>query len=502
MNTKKRILMTGLTAVLSQLSSILIALFLPKLLILSYGSDLNGVISAARQYSSYLAMIDSGIAAATCYQFIKAFKEKDIEKIKRLYSTVERFFRNVAYIVVILTLLFSICYAYVLKTTTDIHLIVYIFFMYSLGTITAFWGFFKYNLILFSDGDQYKITFACIFSSILIFVFQYAFIKLSVNIYLVIAVFPIAIILRLLIIKSMTLKKHPYIREKGCVDNSLISQKWDSITLNIADSMKTFAPIISISCFFGASYVSIYAIYESILHLGSSVLIMCQHGITPVLGKFFIERNEAAKEKFEYLYTVVFVISGIIVTCFSSLFICFIKIYLGSKTDVSYIYPLLAMFMIINTWLLMVRTSYESLIKANGLIRELRNGAIVEICLALFFCFLFAKTIGYEYTILGVIISSAYRTFRMARFSKKRMDFGNKIIRNLLFWAVVTILIVCVSQNFFAESSILFFVVYSCATLFVVSFVFVLIAIVQSPLFRKRAFSGVKQKLALITKPK
>ena len=91
MNTRNRIILTGLTAFLSQLSSILIALFLPKLLILSYGSDVNGVISAARQFSSYLAMIDSGIAAATCYQFIKAFKDCDTQKIKDLYSTVGKF---------------------------------------------------------------------------------------------------------------------------------------------------------------------------------------------------------------------------------------------------------------------------------------------------------------------------------------------------------------------------------------------------------------------------
>ena len=356
--------------------------------------------------------------------------------------------------------------------------------MYSLGTIIAFWNFYKYNLVLFSDGDQYKITFACIFSSVLIFVFQYAFIKLSINIYLVIAVFPISIFLRLLIIRHMTLAKHPYIREKGCVDNSLISQKWDSITLNIADSMKTFAPIISISCFFGASYVSVYAIYESVLHLGSSILIMCQHGLTPLLGRSFIEKDDSAKEKFEYLYTVIFVISGIISTCFSGLFLCFIKLYLGAKTDISYIYPLLAIFMIINTWFLMVRTSYESLIKANGLIRELRNGAIVEICLALVFCFIFAKVLGFEYTIIGVIISSAYRTIRMARFCKNRMEFGKKIILNLVIWGVITTAVVLLFKNWFDRLSIAQFIGYSCLTLIVSTIAYAAVGMLQSSLLR------------------
>lgn len=485
MNTKKRILLTGLTAFLSQLSSILIALFLPKLIIISYGSDLNGVISAARQYSTYLMMIDSGIAAATCYQFIKAFKDNDVEKIKNLFSTVGKFFRNVAYVVIVITLIFSMCYAFILKTSTEIHMIVYIFVMYSLGTIIAFWGFFKYNLVLFSNGDQYKITLACVFSSLSIFILQYILIKLSFDIFFVVAVFPMGIFLRLLVIKRMTLAKHLYIQEGGCIDNSLISQKWDSITLNIADSMKTFAPIISISCFFGASYVSVYAIYESVLHLGSSILIICQHGITPVLGRFFIEKDDVAKQKFEYLYTIIFVISGIIVTCFSVLFLNFIKIYLGSKTDVSYIYPLLATFMIFNTWFLMVRTSYESLIKANGLIRELRNGAIVEICLALVFCFVLAKFLGFEYTIIGIIISSAYRTVRMALFCKKKMDFGKKIFLNLVIWGGLTAAIILLFKNWFENLSIAQFIGYSCLTLIVSTIVYVSVGLLQSSLLRK-----------------
>lgn len=485
MNTKKRILLTGITAFFSQVTSILVALFLPKLLIQSFGSELNGVISAARQFSTYLAMIDSGIAAATCYQFITAFKTNNNELIKDLYTTVGVFFRKVSYIVVFATIILSLCYGLILKSSTDIFLIVYIFFMYSFGTIIAFWGFFKYNLVLFSDGDQYKITYACILSSLLVFVLQYTFIKLSINIYLVIAVFPISIILRLFLIKYMTLKKHPFIHEKGHVVNSLISQKWNSITLNIADSMKTFAPIISMSYFFGASYVSIYAIYESILHLGSSILIMCQNGLTPLLGKFFIEKNESAKEKFELLYTIIFIISAIIVTCFSSLFIGFIRIYLGTKTDVSYIYPLLATLMVINIWFLMIRTSYESLIKANGKIKELRNGAIIEICIAMLFSTLFAKMYGFESIILGVIFSSAYRTIRMALYCWKKMDFGKKIIPSLVFWMFITGFAVLSTQHLYSKMSIPQFIVLSAITCSICTIVFSLIGLIQSPALRK-----------------
>ena len=129
LNTRKKMLLTAVTALFSQLTSTLIALLLPNLIIFKYGSDLNGVISTARQFSNYLTMVDSGIAAATCYQFIKAFKDGDKTTIRNLYCTVGDFFRKVAYVFIGVTIVLSFCYGFFAKSDVELYLQVYIFVM-------------------------------------------------------------------------------------------------------------------------------------------------------------------------------------------------------------------------------------------------------------------------------------------------------------------------------------------------------------------------------------
>ena len=442
LNTRKKMLLTAVTALFSQLTSTLIALLLPNLIIFRYGSDLNGVISTARQFSNYLTMVDSGIAAATCYQFIKAFKDNDKDGIRNLYCTVGDFFRKVAYAFVAVTVILSFCYGFFAKSDVELYLQVYIFIMYSLGTIVAFWTFFKYNLVLFSSGKQYTITFICVISNLFALILQVLLIKIDASIFLVIAAHPLCIIARLIVIRFITIKQHPYIKsENGIVDKNLISQKWDSIILNIADSMKTFAPILCISLVFGAAYASVYTIYESILHLGSSILVMCSNGITPILGKDLIARNEQAKKQFRNISGIVYLVSGIIVTCFASLFMSFINIYIGKESDISYYYPIMAYFMIFNVWLLMIRTNYELLIKANGMIKELKNGAVCEIVIAVIACFAIGMIFGFEYCIIGVIISSLFRTIRMCIFCADKLEQGKGIYLDLILWFSITAVI-------------------------------------------------------------
>ena len=116
----------------------------------------------------------------------------------------------------------------------------------------------------------------------------------------------------------------------------------------------------------------------------------------------------------------------------------FMSLYIGNEADVNYIYPMLATLMIINVWLLMVRTSYDLLIKANGYIKELKNGAVIEIAISLVLSFAFAYFLGFEYVPLGIIASSLYRTIRMAIFCVKKLEYGKNIIKDLLLWFVIT----------------------------------------------------------------
>ena len=443
-NLRKNIVKTAMTAVISQVCNVLTALLLPRLIIQSLGSDYNGLIATARQFANYLGMIDTGLYAATCYHFIRAFEKNDTEQVQDLFVTVGNFYRRVSVFAVAIVAVISVGYGSVVASGVPAAVSAYVIAAYSLGTIIAYYGFFKYNIMLFASGKQYYITLACAAAAVATLAGQYFLLERGAPVILIASLHPLFIVLRLLILKRKALQDHPYLHQRrGTVRPELIEQKWDALIMNISDSMKTFAPIISFSLLWGTAYVSVYSVYESVLHLGSSILVMCMNGLTPSLGRELNAITQSSCNQFRRMNQIIMAISGMICSCFAVMIMSFIGIYVGDIGDMSYEYPVMAYLLIVSTWFLMIRGGYELLIKSMGYIKELRKGAVHEILIAMTGCLGAGLFLGMEYVALGVAVSSAYRTIRMMYFCKKRIysrcDTG--IAADFLFWGVITFLV-------------------------------------------------------------
>ena len=140
---RKNITMTAVTAIISQLCSVRTALRLPRLCIETLGSEYNGLISTARQFSNYLMLIDTGLYSATCYQFIRAFEENDTGLVQDLFATVGSFYRKVACFFVLLVIGIALGFSITVSDNIPVYVTVYIFLAYTMGTVCAYFFFFK-----------------------------------------------------------------------------------------------------------------------------------------------------------------------------------------------------------------------------------------------------------------------------------------------------------------------------------------------------------------------
>ena len=96
---KRQVSLTLLSAMVVQLCNVVVALALPRLLIATYGSDLNGITSAASQFAQYLTLMETSITAATCYQFIELKKRGDYVELNNLFVTISDFYKKISIII-------------------------------------------------------------------------------------------------------------------------------------------------------------------------------------------------------------------------------------------------------------------------------------------------------------------------------------------------------------------------------------------------------------------
>lgn len=75
-NTKKTIL-NFVISIGSQLIILVMGLVIPRIVLIHYGSDTNGLISTITQIFTYMALLEAGISASAKNALYKPIKEND-----------------------------------------------------------------------------------------------------------------------------------------------------------------------------------------------------------------------------------------------------------------------------------------------------------------------------------------------------------------------------------------------------------------------------------------
>lgn len=90
MNSKKNLI----TALILQVATILQGLILPRLIITTFGSDVNGLISSVTQFLSFISLLEGGLGAVVLAELYAPMEVDDKVKIKSVLLACQRFFNK------------------------------------------------------------------------------------------------------------------------------------------------------------------------------------------------------------------------------------------------------------------------------------------------------------------------------------------------------------------------------------------------------------------------
>ena len=95
---KSKFFKNVLTGFGGQFITILLGIIVPKIFIISYGSDVNGLISTISQIFTYLALLEAGIGQATQNALYKPIQEKNRNAINQICSSANHYFRKLTFL--------------------------------------------------------------------------------------------------------------------------------------------------------------------------------------------------------------------------------------------------------------------------------------------------------------------------------------------------------------------------------------------------------------------
>ena len=92
MNMKRVTLVNIISNVVLQVVTIISGFIIPKLILLYFGSNVNGLVSSLNQFLGYISLLEGGITGVVSANFYKPLIENDTTKLSAIVVTAKSFF--------------------------------------------------------------------------------------------------------------------------------------------------------------------------------------------------------------------------------------------------------------------------------------------------------------------------------------------------------------------------------------------------------------------------
>ena len=404
-----------------QVVSVICGFILPRLILETFGSDVNGLVNSITQFLGVITLLDLGVGAVVQSALYKPLADNDTNMISKIYVSANKFFRRLAEILLVYVVLLMIFYPMLVNKSFG-H-------MYTALLITAICisSFAQYyfgivnSLLLNADQRGYIQYVAQIITLILNTFACYIIIKLGASIQIVKLTTSLIFLLRPLFL-VFYVKKHYSIDKKITYTEEPIKQKWNGMAQHFASYVLNGTDNIVLTMFSTLGNVSIYSVYNVVIIGVKNALLSVTNGFQSLIGEM-LAKKETMKLNAFFGFVEWFLHTGttLVFGCTGVLIVDFVRVYTYGINDADYIQPLFAVLITIANAGHCLRLPYNILILAAGHYKQTQSNYIIAMILNIVVSIATVKMWGLVGVAIGTLIAMAYQTVWMAKYDSKNI---------------------------------------------------------------------------------
>ena len=412
----KKNLFSGLV---SQMVGILLSVFLPKLLIENYGSEVNGLLSSVTNLYAYLAIVETGVAAASCQGLYQAFANESRDNINAIMAATNRYYYRSGVVYLALVLVLSAAYPIFAQTSLPTTTVVLIVFLNGISNVINYFFYGKYLILLKADGKNYVRIGIETAVTVLKQISKIVLILLGFDVIMVQVVALLANAVQMIFITYYIRRNYPWIDLRVVPNNAAIKQNRNAIIHELQYLITNNTDVALLTLFSTMKEISVYSLYAMLVGMIDRVLRIAKDSLEFKIANFFHTDKEKFNEVF-HAYEVYYISSAFaLFTIFAYFCRPFIAVYTKGITDAEYTnvyYPF--MFAMIGM-LVAGRYPYDALVYIAGHFKQTQKSAIIEASMNLGLSIVLVQRYGIIGVLFGTIVSAAYRTlYQIAYVSK------------------------------------------------------------------------------------
>lgn len=411
MSRTKSFVYNSLTAALLQILTVIAGIIVPRIILVFYGSEINGLVTSITQFIAYFNLVEAGLVGAAVYALYKPLADADHKSINAILSATNRFYVISGYIFVALTFGLALIYPAFVKTTelSSFNVGALVLILGASGAL-EFFTMAKYRALLTADQKLYVLSLASIFAIVLNTVIIAGLAYSGANIVILRLVALLSVFARSLILYIYVRLNYKYINYKETPNNEALNKRWDALYLQILGVLHTGAPVIIATIFTSLQMVSVYSIFHMVIAGISGIVSIFTSGLSASFGDVIIRNQQIVLQKaYQEFELMFYALISWTFSCTMVLIMPFIKLYTAGITDVNYNIPLIGFLFTLNGLLYSLKTPQGMLVISAGLYRETRWQVTIQGLIAIVGGVIFAQFWGLAGILIGSILSNIYR---------------------------------------------------------------------------------------------
>ncbi len=392
-----------------QLTAMLMGFVTPRLMMLTYGSQVNGLIASVTEFLTYFRLVEAGLASAAVYSLYKPLSDGDDGGVSSIVSAARQFYNIAGYLFVGVTVFFSLIYPLFVKIDTmDSLSVTLLIIAMGISGSLEFFTLSRYRVLLTADQRTYMVSLASMSSLLLSTAVIVILSALKVNIIVVRLCASLTIILRSVILSGYVRKQYPTINPFAKPNKGALARRWDAMYQQFTTAFHQGAGIMLTTVITrDTAMVSVYSTYHMVTIGLWGILKMTTTGIYSGFGNLLVSGREkqfqTAYRDFEYLYLA---ITTILFACAAILIVPFVVLYTDAVTDADYRAPVIGLLIVLEAITDHGKMPMDLMITASGKFRETRHHCTAQVATAIVLGLLlglWGLTVSMTHAICGVL---------------------------------------------------------------------------------------------------
>ena len=422
MDNKKKTTYNFVFSLLSQILTIAMGLIIPRITLVGYGSEVNGLLNSVTQFIAYLILFEAGVQIVATQSLYKAVGNNDQQETNEILSAVNKSYRRIGLFYFCGLLLLSLVYPIFTKTETISYITIFLVVFFSgIGNVVVFFFQGKYKILLTVEGKSYILTNINIVISILNHAVKIILLYFGVNVAIIIIASFVISLLQMVYIVIYIKRKYKWIDLSAKPKFEALKQSKAALIHQISGLIFANTDVFLLTIFCGLKVVSVYSVYKLINDYIFNFLKIPVDSCSFAMGQQFNTQKDKYIKSVDTLEVLLASLSFSMFVIVLVLILPFIALYTKGVEDVCYVDKKLAILFVCYELLNLSRLPMMNTINYAGHFQQTISRTIIESSINLVVSVMGVFKFGIYGVLIGTIVALLYRTVDIIIYANKRL---------------------------------------------------------------------------------